>query len=217
MKNPGHRSRRAPGARDRSARSPMIPGHAGRDLAAGRSSFRERAASLYAKVGPVWRFGLKFSGLMILFYAVMLTPRFDRLLYSYLGANAWLANGILNGFGQACHVSDLTIRSARFAITVRRGCDAVEPSWFYCAALLSFPAPWLRKVAGILAGAVLLQVLNLVRIVSLYLIGLYYSQFFNTAHVEIWPVIFIMVAIALWVGWIGWSRRTLTPPSHAVA
>ena len=182
-----------------------------------KNSFKARWSAWYANTGPIWRFGLKFGGLMALYYLIVLTPFCDRLLYSYLATNAWLANGILNWLGQDSHVSEITIRSARFAITVRRGCDAVEPSWFFCAALLAFPVSWVRKVWGILTGAVLLQLLNLIRIVSLYFIGLHYPRLFNTAHVEIWPVVFTIVAIALWMGWIGWSRRTDQPAPHAVA
>ena len=123
----------------------------------------------------------------------------------------------MNWLGQTTQVSDITIRSAQYAITVRRGCDAVEPSCFFCAALLAFPAPWVRKVLGILAGAVLLQALNLLRIVSLYFIGLHYPRFFNPAHVEIWPALFILVAIALWGGWIGWTRQPAQSTPHAAA
>lgn len=153
------------------------------------------------------RFGLKFGALMILFYTLSLKPAFDRLLYLYLGANARLSSAILNWLGQATHVSAITIRSAQFAITVHRGCDAIEPAWFFCAAVLSFPAPLARKIPGLLAGVALILTLNLARIVSLFLIGLHFPRFFDAAHLEIWPATFIIVAIFFWIGWIGWTRR----------
>jgi len=152
--------------------------------------------------GPVWRFGLKFSALMAVFYLVALTPFCDRLLFSYLKANAWLANGILHGFGQATWLEETTIRSTRFAITIRRGCDAIEPSWLFCAALISFPASAGWKILGMLAGTLFLQALNLVRITSLYYLGMQYPALFKVAHLEIWPVVFILAAICLWIGWV---------------
>ncbi len=134
-------------------------------------------------------------------------PFFDRALYAYLEANAWLANAILRGLGQPTHVSEVTIQSPQFVMAIRRGCDAVEPTWLLCAAMISFPAPWLHKLMGMLAAVVLLQALNLVRIVTLYWIGIHLPGFFNSAHMELWPTAFIVVAIVLFVGWKQSSRR----------
>lgn len=151
---------------------------------------------------PVLRFGLKLGGAMALFYGLASTPLYDRMLYGYLRANAWLSNLVLTCLGQDSHVLDLTIRSEKFAITVRRGCDAIEPSWFFCAAVLAFPSSGQAKLRGLLAGVLLLQAMNLLRIASLFLIGLKYPPLFQTAHLEIWPVLFLLAATALWLGWI---------------
>ena len=165
-------------------------------------SLKAHWLSWVAARAPVFRFGLKFGFGMVLFYALFSTTFFEnRALYPYLEANAWLANAILHGLGQPTHVSEVTIQSPRFAMAIRRGCDAVEPTWLLCAAMISFPAPFLHKLRGILAAIVLLQVLNLVRIVTLYWIGIHFPSFFNSAHLEVWPTAFIVVAIALFIGW----------------
>lgn len=199
------------------ARSAIVPGRVPHQLGPRNGEVGSRWLSWFANVAPVWRFGLRFTGLTMLFYALVLTPFCDRLLYAYLTANAGIANGILNWLGQDSHVSEITIRSARFAISVRRGCDAIEPSWFFCAALISFPAPFGRKLLGVVAGAVLLQSLNLVRIVSLYFIGLHCPDFFAPAHLEIWPATFMVIAIVLWIKWINWTRRATQQEVHAVS
>jgi exosortase H (IPTLxxWG-CTERM-specific) len=169
----------------------------------------------YESKGPFLRFCLKFGVLMVLFYAFLATIYGDRLLYSYLELNAWVSNAILAGLGQNTHLSGLTIQSPKFAVTIERGCDAVEPTWLVCAAVLSFRSPWLHKLLGILAGIVLLQALNLIRIVTLYWIGLHWPGFFNSAHMEIWPVAFLLVAIVLFIGWREWTSNRQTP--HAPA
>lgn len=165
-------------------------------------SFKAAWQSWYASKSPVLRFVLKFGILLALFYGLSATPWFDRMLYSYLEANAWLSNTILNGFGQHTHVSEVTIESPQFAIVLRRGCDAVEPTWLFCAAVLSFRAPFMRKLPGLAAGIVVLQALNLVRIVTLYWIGFHVPDFFDSAHTELWPAAFIIVAIALFICWM---------------
>ena len=174
-------------------------------------SLKARWLSWYASRGPVLRFGLNFGLWMALFYALLSTPFFDRALYGYLEANAWLANAILRGLGQPTHVSEVTIQSPQFVMAIRRGCDAVEPTWLLCAAMISFPVPFLHKLRGMLAAIVLLQVLNLVRIVTLYWIGIHLPGFFNSAHLELWPTLFIVVAIAFF---IGWKESSPQPKSH---
>jgi exosortase/archaeosortase family protein len=143
--------------------------------------------------------------LILVLYALLSLSCFDQILYVYLKANAWLSNLALIALGQQTHVSDVTIQSANFAIAVRRGCDAVEPTWLLCAAILAFPSLLIRKLVGISIGIVSLQLLNLIRIISLFLIGIHFPALFPTAHLEIWPVIFILMAISLFVGWRGWA------------
>jgi exosortase/archaeosortase family protein len=138
---------------------------------------------------------------------VLAIPFADNLLYVYLKANAWLSNAILNLLGQGTHVTEVTIASPTFAIAIHRGCDAVEPTWLLCAAILAFPGPWKRKFAGMLAGVLALQSLNLVRIVTLYLVGSRFPGAFASMHVEVWPALFILAAIGLFVGWKGWAHE----------
>jgi exosortase family protein XrtM len=161
----------------------------------------------YAGKRDILWFGLKFGALEAAFYALLLVPGCERVLYIYLEGFAWLAHAVLNGLGQGSQLSDVTITSPHFSMAIRRGCDAVEPTWLFCAAVLSYPGPIRLKAIGILIGIVLLQALNLVRILSLFFIGAYLPSFFNTAHLEIWPTVFILVAIVLMMGWIEWTRR----------
>jgi exosortase H (IPTLxxWG-CTERM-specific) len=164
--------------------------------------------SWWAGKAPVLFFGAKFGALIVVLYVLLAIPWTDQMLYGYLKANAWLSSGILNLFGQGTHVSDVTIASSSeaFAIKVKRGCDAVEPTWLLCAAIFAFPGSWKRKFAGMLAGIFVLQLLNLVRIVSLFWIGNKFPSAFPSMHLEIWPTVFILVAIALFIGWKGWAH-----------
>ena len=74
-------------------------------------SLKAEWQSWFANKSPIFLFGLKFGLLLVLYYGVVATPFCERLLYSYLEANAWLANAILNLLGQGTHVSEVTIFS----------------------------------------------------------------------------------------------------------
>ncbi len=180
-----------------------------------RSARRERQpgplADWWSSRKPVFRFALVFGGLLVLFWAVLLTPAADRILLEYLRANAWLSAGILRLQGEPVLLEGLTIRSARFAMAVRRGCDAIEPAWLFTAAVLAFPAPWRRKACGIALGVPVLLLFNLLRVTSLYWAGVKAPALFFTIHLEIWPAAFILAVLLLWFLWMRWTRACELP------
>ena len=69
-------------------------------------------------------------------------------------------------------------------------------------ALLAFPAGWKNKIIGLFAGIFLLFILNLIRIITLFLAGIYYPKAFDLLHVEVWQVLFILAAVGLWIFFI---------------
>jgi len=149
-----------------------------------------------------------FALFMALFYAAGATSFVkDKIFPPYLRFNAVASGWILGLFEDRILVSGQSI-SGRFALTIERGCDAIEPSALFLAGVLAFPAPFLRKIPGMLIGTVCLMVINLVRIVSLYYVGVYFShQTFEIMHVNVWQALFIMLAILFWVLWALWSLK----------
>ena len=172
--------------------------------------------SWFARNRAIFRFGLTFGTVTLVYYVVTLLPWIDGTLFpAYLEANARISNAILHLLDQATVVTGTTIRSPQFSVTIKRGCDALEPSWLFCAAVLAFPAPWHRRLVGMAFGVAAILTLNLVRIVSLYFLGVHLPNFFETMHLEVWPVIFIFTALLLWLGWISWGRSTNLESSNA--
>jgi exosortase/archaeosortase family protein len=162
-----------------------------------------------ARHAPALGFLGRFSLLLAAFQGVVLLPWADRAYYGCLCANARVAGAALRGCGEDVNVSGIIIRTAGYAVAIQRGCDAIEPAWFFCAAVLAFPLPWRLKWPGLLAGSAILFAVNLLRIVSLYFIGRRLPRLFPSAHLEWWPAAFILAAIALWLAWIGWARGRL--------
>ncbi len=158
---------------------------------------------------PVLFFLLIFAVLMCLFYVVWLSTFFDKHIQMRIVAvNAVISSFILNILGQGTHTSGSVISSSVFSISVERGCDAIEAMALFAAALLAFPARWKHKLIGFFAGLSVMFLLNIIRIVSLFLTGIYYPKAFELMHVEIWQVVFIFVAIGLWLLWIQKSSKT---------
>jgi len=157
---------------------------------------------------PVFRFVLLFALLMGLFYLVDSTAYARKVLFpSYLRLNASASGGILSWFEESLTVTGQSIRSPRYSLSIERGCDAVEPSALFLAGVIAFPAPFIAKIPGMLIGTFCLMAINLLRIVTLFYVGVYWPSAFHTAHVDVWQPLFIFLAILFWTLWALWATR----------
>jgi exosortase H (IPTLxxWG-CTERM-specific) len=161
----------------------------------------------YSKRNPLLRFGLKFCLLFIPFDALSIAPWSDKSLTAFLSVYAHVSNWILVMCGQNSHVTGSTISGQVATISIMRGCDALDPMLVLFAGILAYPASWRRKAIGLVFGLPMLFVLNVVRILSLYFIELKALRFFEPAHLDIWPVIFVILAGLLWFAWMRWTLR----------
>lgn len=166
---------------------------------------------------PMLRFLALFCPFIGLFYLCWWTPWFTAGFSEYLRLNAIAASSILSLFGQDTSSSGRYIHSTRFALEIKRGCDAVEPSALFIAAVFAFPVPLGRRALGMLVGTVCLMVVNVVRIVSLFYVGVYFPKAFKAVHLDVWQALFILLALLLWIVWARWAIRRGALPASAPA
>ncbi|MFH0946185.1 MAG: exosortase H [Planctomycetota bacterium] len=160
------------------------------------------------------RFILLFLGLFLAFEVILYTVLVSSGIYqSHLDWNARVSGRILSLFLENIVVTRNHIQSPAFSITVGIGCDAIQPAAVFLAGVLSFPVQVRAKVIGAVAGALIISAVNLVRIVSLYFLGLYRPDLFELAHVEVWQGLFIVLALVLWILWVRWADRPLRAAS----
>ncbi len=165
---------------------------------------------------PWLRFALMFGFFAVVsevaYYAVALDSRaFD----SYLNVLATISGWVLNSFGTEVKVIGTQIVGGDFAVAVAQGCDAIQVCSLLAAAVLAFPVSWGARFRGLAIGIVLLQVLNILRIVSLYWMGAYFSDYFKTAHEVVWPGALIVVTVVTWILWVRWETPAPSSVSDA--
>lgn len=162
-----------------------------------------RRASWFATHGRDLRF-LAIFGLVLIVYYLSTTTEVasERFFPWYLRINAeastWLLN--LGGYSDVT-VSGRIMSSPGFSMAIERGCDAIEPSALFVAAVLASPVLFRRKLPALIFGTSLLLVLNLVRLVSLFLTGLHLKSLFDVMHLQIWQAAFIIMALMFWAVW----------------
>ncbi|NOS99810.1 MAG: archaeosortase/exosortase family protein [Phycisphaerales bacterium] len=171
---------------------------------------------------PVLRAVLAFVAIMgayyILEYAFLITSTGEtKLLASYLSFIASSTADLLGLIGQegvayGARVG-ARIGSKTFNVEIVHGCDAMEPMAAFAAAVLASPVALRAKSIGLVIGLPVLFAVNYVRLVTLFLIGIYMSKgVFDVAHHEVWQAAFIAIAIVFWAVWVQWATRKKPEP-----
>lgn len=153
---------------------------------------------------------LKFIGLMGLFYIMWASPIFQKTIVPFIAQlYAKIGNFVLNilGYQVKCHQDVIT--SQEFSIGIQNGCDGIEGLAIYLCAVVIYPASLSQKAKGILWGSLFLILLNLLRIVSLYMIGLHLPSIFDIMHESIWQILFIVLTLVVLFIWVDWLNRAI--------
>lgn len=167
----------------------------------------------YEGKAPLLHFGVKFCALITLFYLVLLLPAAKHMVEAVTAVDARASGALLNLIGQHNRVIDGTLWSGNTAVvTVLPLCSGFEFLCLFSAAVLVFPAPLAKKIPGMLVGVALLLALNLIRIMSLFFIGIHYPSIFTVVHEEIWAMILVIASIVLYIAWIRWAGSAPRPP-----
>ena len=159
---------------------------------------------------PVVTFIGTFALIFFLLYSLTWN-RFveDNVFQPYLALNTTVSAKLIGLLGTEIDVwGDTILAGPDWSIEVRRGCDAVEPSALYIAAVVAFPAAIGAKLVGVIVGVGFLALVNLGRIVSLFYIRRHWPDLFDMMHLEIWQVAFIVLAL---VTFLLWARRASRP------
>jgi archaeosortase B (VPXXXP-CTERM-specific) len=144
-------------------------------------------------------------GVFIFLYSYFVaSPRFN----FFLDFTASVTGFFLNLTGQGVEVEGAVVASSRFAFQIVDLCTAIMPMMIFTAAILAFPSRIKEKALGLVLGLLAIFVVNEIRLVSLFFIGVYAPSIFETAHLLVWQSLMILLAIGLWLVWVYKYVRT---------
>jgi len=151
---------------------------------------------------PDTRFLVLFLGiLLIAFTTIALQPVNDAVVIPYTTFVARISGAVLGLLGEDITVADCKLSSPRFAVTIYNGCNGLITSLILVSGVLAFPASWRAKAAGVVGGLLAIQVINQIRIVSLFYIGVFLPDYFDESHILIWQSLVILAGVGLWIAW----------------
>lgn len=93
-------------------------------------------------------------------------------------------------------------------LTILNGCEGTESLFLIIAAIVAYTARWRQKAAGILAGILLIYLINQARIVGLWFALRHDRQLFSVLHGYVAPTLIIMVGCLFYLWWMQWTLRS---------
>jgi exosortase/archaeosortase family protein len=158
----------------------------------------------YQAKRPILLYVGKFAGLILFFTIFSLTPIYQSFLEWEVLWSANLAHGIMSfvGGGTSIVSGANLFRGSEVILEVKTRCSGLYFCWLFCAAVLAFPVGWGARAMGAALGSTILLALNILRIISLFLIGSYYPGLFAPIHEQFWPVFSLLVTVVLMGIWL---------------
>ena len=144
------------------------------------------------------------------FALVAWQPVNDGFVEPFTAAIAKVSAKILDLFGQQTVMNGTRVYGKDFAVDIENGCNGIEALIIFLSATLSFPAPWKARLTGLVLGAIGIQIVNLIRVVALFMTGVYFPSFFDSSHTVVWQTVVILFAVLLWIFWA--QRFAVRPP-----
>ena len=158
------------------------------------------------------RFFITFVAMLAVLFGLELTPVAQTYFVvpwtdTLAAVSAWL----VTVFDPGVTATGNVLRSAAtgFGVSIEAGCNGVEATLVLVAAMLAFPAPWRKKLAGLAVGIVAVQGLNIIRVISLFYLGQWSFRVFEWAHLYVWQALIMLDVLIVWLVWV-----RLLPPAE---
>jgi exosortase H (IPTLxxWG-CTERM-specific) len=151
---------------------------------------------------PQVLFLVKFFVILLAAYLLIAwNPVNDHAIVPFTSAIAHASGALLRLFGEPVTVNGTILGSPLFAVNINNGCNGVEAMLILLASIVAFPASLRARAIGLVLGAAAVQLLNLVRILTLFWIGAHHPRLFDAFHTAVWQIIVILSAVIFFLIW----------------
>jgi exosortase H (IPTLxxWG-CTERM-specific) len=110
------------------------------------------------------------------------------------------------GIASACRGSIIELFS--ISLDVKFGCNGLEAVMIYSVAVIAFPTKWKKKLIGIAAGFVVIQIVNILRIVGLAYSGIHARNLFEYIHTYIAQGMMIAISLGVFFIYLNYVKLT---------
>ena len=151
------------------------------------------------------RFFVIFVSLQLLLFGIELTQPVQQHLvlpWTTLLAQACVAIVTLFDTHAAAIGKVLWNPASGFGVSIEPGCNGVEACIILAAAIVAFPSTWKHRAWGLGLGFVAVQLLNVIRVISLFYLGQWNASVFKIAHEFLWQGLIMLDVLVVWLLWV---------------
>jgi exosortase H (IPTLxxWG-CTERM-specific) len=158
----------------------------------------------------MFRFLVLFPIFLAVGFCALLIPFLHPVVTAFTRGLVEISAMVIHLFGGNATAQQVVLQnpSNGFAMEVLDGCNGDDVAVLLWAAILAYPASWLQKGKGLLAGTATIYVINFLRIISLFYLGQYNREWFEFAHLYVWESVFVLLTLTIFWTWV---RRMSAP------
>ena len=145
------------------------------------------------------QFILILIGLLSVFYYFLETGAFNGIINYFIITNIAIVVPILNFFGYSVKNAGLSIFYNNYQFQIGLGCEGFEPMFQFIAVSLAFPNKFLNKIIIISIGISLIFLMNIFRLIVLFILFASNSSYLDLFHSEIFPILIALLEFGMWV------------------
>ncbi|HUO76354.1 MAG TPA: archaeosortase/exosortase family protein [Thermodesulfovibrionales bacterium] len=184
-------------------------------MAQGRKDNKSDSGERKRKTGEIsiWSFLIKYFMLMgLLTFVLVYKPLKERIDVNnvYSKAVVIVTAEALGISGISCTYRDSIISVPGSTLDVRFGCNGLEAVMIYSAAVVAFPAPWKKRFIGVLAGFLVIQAANILRITALVFSAIHYKNFLDYIHNYVTQGLMIAISLAVFFIYLTYAGNQKT-------
>jgi exosortase/archaeosortase family protein len=170
------------------------------------------AASAVRKSGRIGvaRFAFTYIVLMGAFFVLIgFKPLQDIIDLNglYTDSVVLITSKVLSLSGVQCSREGSLIHLPAISLNVKFGCNGLEAVMIYAVAVIAYPASWKMRSIGILAGFLVIQIINIIRIAGLAYAAVYFKEIFEYMHIYVAQGIMIAVSLAVFFMYLHYAER----------
>jgi len=164
----------------------------------------------------IGRFIVTAVAILGTFFIALTQLRFSEqhLISTYTVLLARSMSVILGFAGLSPVLSGTSVTASGFSATIVPSCAGIEIMALLAASMLAFPASVGRKLGGVMLGLLAVHLINVCRLVVLFLIGIHFRSGFDQAHYYYAQGFLLLATVGVWSLWVSRLPRHELTHNH---